>query len=144
MSLPVPEKQIFLDLIAHLHSVTVRDAPLNCTIEWNNFWEGIGLIGVQTKNRGLLQQLRTLIATATNGKLEFCTVPKTIFESGRDFLSLMLHDDNRGLELSDIATMLHRKNKLAGELKVVQSKSFSARDKTRTGRLETTTAARER
>ena len=45
----------------------------------------------------------------------------------------MLHDDNRGLELSDIATMLHRKNKLAGEQKLVQSKTFSARDKTRTG-----------
>ena len=76
----VPDKKTFLDLIAHLHSVTVRDAPLNHTLEWNNFWEGVGLIGVHTKNRGLLQQLRTLITTVTNGRYEFCTVPKVIFE----------------------------------------------------------------
>ena len=33
----VPDKQLFLDLVAHLHSVTVRDAALNRTLEWNNF-----------------------------------------------------------------------------------------------------------
>ena len=38
----VPDKQVFLDLIAHLHSVTVRGGLLNRTLEWNNFWFGWG------------------------------------------------------------------------------------------------------
>ena len=51
----VPERQLFLDLVVHLHSVTVRDAALNKTLEWNNFWEGIGLLGINTRNRGLVR-----------------------------------------------------------------------------------------
>ena len=45
----------------------------------------------------------------------------------------MIRDDNRALALEDIGAMLHRKNGLVGELRITQSKKFTARDKTKNG-----------
>ena len=46
----------------HYDVTTVGDKILNRNIAWSNFWSGIGLVGINSRNKDLFKTTREVIA----------------------------------------------------------------------------------
>ena len=96
-------------------------------------WGGIGLVGLNSKNYDLLQTFRSYILDANYNGSEFCSIPKEGVVLNND-LSMMLRDDVSNVAPGAFPTLLYRRNpELKGGLKVVKSKLFTMKDKTKQG-----------
>ena len=128
-----PPTKVFFDLVNMLDTVTVGDRYLNAVLSWSNLWGGVGLVGLNSKNYDLLQTFRSYISDANYNGSEFCSIPKEGVTLNND-LSTMLRDDVSNVAPDAFPTLLFRRNpELKGGVKVIKSKLFTTKDKTKQG-----------
>ena len=89
--------------------ITVGDRVLNRNIAWSNFWGGIGLVGINSRNQDLFRTTREMIADTIIDEFDFCSVPKLALEADDQNLSAMLRRDMRELETAAFPRLLGKK-----------------------------------
>ena len=75
-----------------------------------------------------------MLADTVIDEFDFASVPKIALEGGEQNLSAMIRGDMKDLETAAFCRMLGKKNDgFRGKLKLVSSKLFTGRDKTKNG-----------
>ena len=130
----IPDKQQFHEFMINYDVVTLGDKNLNRNIAWNNFWGGVGLVGINSKNMDLFRTTREIILDTIIDEYDFCSVPKIALEDNEQNLSVMLMGDMKAADISTFTRTLGKKNDgFKGKLRLVRSKTFTNNDKTRNG-----------
>ena len=110
------------------------DQSLILVLSWSNHWQGVGLMGLNSRNFGLLQQFREQIPETILGEYEFISVPRAAINSSSSEVSSMLRGDLKTIMLANLPALLFlRKPGLRGNVKVTSTKTFTEKDHTKKG-----------
>ena len=131
----VPTTQDFFDTLAALEcQMMERRISYRHVLRKNRIWGSVGTVDLAAKNIMELRHFRAYVSEYTcNGK-RFTTVLRESVMSKKG-LTILLRKDMRHFKLECLAFELLESNPgLSGTIRVHQSRSFTAQDKTRGGK----------
>ena len=130
----IPDIQTFADII-NLAQTRIFDEDwkfAGVVLDTMN-WGGVGVLSLQATCPVRLARWRTLLTTVSHKNAEYNSFPKESLQSRSNQISLLLRDGLRYYQLKYLPRGLLTRNPLKGKVKVVFSKVYGIKEKTRMG-----------
>ena len=130
----LPTPQQFHDLVNTMESeIVAQDLEIISVLKWANLWNDTGLIGLSTRDLGLLDNFKDYVHAQKKGGMAYALIPKELV-ANKTTVTTLLKYNFRDYNLASLPGGIFRRNlELDGGLIVTKSRLFGAGDKTLKG-----------